>query len=283
MLRIEHYEGPRDFIAAVEGYLLEQEVTNSLLLGNALRQLHGVPTHPGEVYYAAAFAGETLVGAASQQQPFPVILSAGMAPDVAAAFARAFLADNQPVSGVIAARPQAEAFTAIWRDLTGQGVALQMGQGVYALYQVRYRGDAPGALRPAAAGDLPLLTRWIQGFHDEATPHDPAFDAEDVARRRLSDASVYLWEAGGEVVSMAAKARPTRTGITVNLVYTPPELRGRGYATACVAALSQALLDSGRTFCTLFTDLANPTANHIYQRIGYDYVCDFLHIRFEAG
>ncbi|MBN2471919.1 MAG: GNAT family N-acetyltransferase [Anaerolineae bacterium] len=281
-MNIIRYEGPGDFIAAVESCLLEQEVRNSLLLGNALRQLHGVPTHPGEVYYAAAFAGEALVGAASQQPPFPVILSAEMAPEVSAAFARALLADEQPVSGVIAPRPQAEAFTAIWRDLTGQAVAHQMGQGVYALREVRYHGSAPGALRPATAADLSLLTRWIQGFHDEATPHEPAFDAEDLARRRLRDASVYLWEAGGEIVSMAAKARPTRNGITVNLVYTPPELRGRGYATACVAALSQALLDSGRAFCTLFTDLANPTSNHIYQRIGYDYECDFLHIRFEA-
>ncbi len=283
MLRIEHYEGPGDFIAAAEGYLLEQEVRNSLLLGNALRQLHGVPTHPGEVYYAAAFEGETLVGVASQQPPFPVILSAEMVPEVVAAFARALLADEQPVSGVIGPRPQAEAFTALWRDLTGQGVALEMGQGVYALREVRYRGDAPGALRPVTPDDLPLLTRWIQAFHDEATPDDPPVDAADLARRRLSDASVYLWEAGGEVVSMAAKARPTRHGITVNLVYTPPELRGRGYATACVAALSQALLDSGRAFCTLFTDLANPTSNHIYQRIGYDYVCDFVNSRFGAG
>jgi len=57
-------------------------------------------------------------------------------------------------------------------------------------------------------------------------------------------------------------------------VYTPPEFRGRGYASALVAALSQAMLDAGYHFCTLFTDLANPTSNHIYQAIGYQPVCD---------
>lgn len=65
-------------------------------------------------------------------------------------------------------------------------------------------------------------------------------------------------------------------------VYTPPELRGRGYASACVAAVTQAQFDRGRRFCFLFTDLANPTPNEIYQAIGYEPVCDVDEYRFEA-
>lgn len=68
----------------------------------------------------------------------------------------------------------------------------------------------------------------------------------------------------------------------VNLVYTPPELRRRGYASACVAALSQLLLDAGWKFCCLFTDMSNPTSNHIYQQIGYTPVCDFNEYIFEV-
>ena len=49
---------------------------------------------------------------------------------------------------------------------------------------------------------------------------------------------------------------------------------------ATVAALSQLLLDSGRKFCFLFTDLSNPTSNHIYQAIGYRPVCDVDEYRF---
>jgi predicted GNAT family acetyltransferase len=63
-------------------------------------------------------------------------------------------------------------------------------------------------------------------------------------------------------------------------VYTPPALRKRGYASALTAALSQELLDSGRKFCFLFTDLANPTSNRIYQQIGYQAVCDVDEYRF---
>ena len=79
------------------------------------------------------------------------------------------------------------------------------------------------------------------------------------------------------------KTRPTRHGISVSLVYTPPELRGRGYATACVGELSRKLLGAGREFCALFADLANPISNHIYERIGYRPVCDYEEYRFEEA
>ena len=66
-------------------------------------------------------------------------------------------------------------------------------------------------------------------------------------------------------------------------MYTPPELRGRGYASACVAALSARELDEGRRFCFLYTDLSNPVSNAIYQRIGYTPVSDVVDYRFEAA
>jgi len=69
-------------------------------------------------------------------------------------------------------------------------------------------------------------------------------------------------------------------GISVGLVYTPIDRRGQGYASACVAELSQKMLDQGKAYCTLYTDLSNPVSNAIYQRIGYRPFADFLDIRF---
>jgi hypothetical protein len=69
----------------------------------------------------------------------------------------------------------------------------------------------------------------------------------------------------------------------VNFVYTPPEFRGRGYASNLVAHLSQELLDEGRKFCFLFTDLANPVSNSIYQKIGYRPVSDSERWEFDVA
>src|SRR5436189_143738 len=93
-------------------------------------------------------------------------------------------------------------------------------------------------------------------------------------REEDPDGGIVLWEDGGAVVSMAGFGGRTPSGTRIGPVYTPPDLRGRGYASALTAALTQRLLDGGLRFCFLFTDLANPTSNSIYQRIGYEPVSD---------
>ncbi len=92
----------------------------------------------------------------------------------------------------------------------------------------------------------------------------------------------YLWEDAGEVVALAGAAGPTPRGIRIGPVYTPPDRRGRGYASNLVAEVSRRQLAAGRSFCFLFTDLANPTSNHIYQTIGYEPVVDVDQYRFPA-
>ena len=90
----------------------------------------------------------------------------------------------------------------------------------------------------------------------------------DLTERRIQAGCLYLWH-DETPVSMARKAGTTRHGAAVSGVYTPPALRNRGYATACVASLSQRLLDEGHQFCALYADLSNPTSNSIYQKMGY--------------
>jgi predicted GNAT family acetyltransferase len=123
-----------------------------------------------------------------------------------------------------------------------------------------------------------LILEWIKAFNRDALDEEIEDErAERTFNRHVAstDATgIYVWEEAGEVVSIAAGTRPTPNGISIGLVYTPPEKRRKGYASACVAALSQRLLDSGYTFCSLYTDLANPTSNHIYQEIGYRPLCD---------
>ena len=136
-------------------------------------------------------------------------------------------------------------------------------------------------MRVATAADLDLIAAWMAAFEAEAVGDDIAERAREVAERRIAAGQVHVWD-DGEPRAMASWARPTPRGVSVNAVYTPPPFRGRGCATALVAALSRTLLAEGRAFCALFTDLANPTSNAIYARIGYRPLRDFAHYRFEA-
>lgn len=110
------------------------------------------------------------------------------------------------------------------------------------------------------------MSQRIHELRRVATPDRPS-------REPMEGGRLFIWDDDGPV-SMAAWTGKTPNGVRVNFVYTPPAFRGRGYATSCVGALSQRLLDQGNAYGCLYTDMANPTSNAIYRRLGYRPVCD---------
>ncbi|MFN8609751.1 MAG: GNAT family N-acetyltransferase [Vulcanimicrobiota bacterium] len=184
--------------------------------------------------------------------------------------------------GVVARADLASAWSEQWTKKRGCQAHLAVSQRIFRLNKVIRPGPTPGRLRLAGLEDLAILTEWIEGFDREALAHErsPRAQIESWAVRRARSGMTYFWEVEGRPVSMAALARPSRNAICVNLVYTPEADRGRGYASAVVAGVSQEGLDQGFEFCTLYTDLSNPTSNSIYAKLGYQPVCDSRHYQF---
>jgi predicted GNAT family acetyltransferase len=118
---------------------------------------------------------------------------------------------------------------------------------------------------------------WTRGFQIEIG--EPADDTELRVERGMAAGEIWLWD-DGEAMSMAVARKPTQGVVRIAGVYTPPGKRKRGYAEACVHALSNHMRDAGFR-CVLYTDLANPTSNSIYRRIGYRAVVEGLRYRFE--
>lgn len=180
---------------------------------------------------------------------------------------------------IVAPKSLAHAFAKVW--CPSESYKVEMEQGVFRLERVQPPArPAPGQLRQAQLSDLEQLMSWQEAFVRESLPHE--FQAGDdfraAAQAQIEAGRSFVWQHGNTLVSMAAKIRQTPHGTAISQVYTPPEQRGRGYASACVAALSQVILDEGKDFCCLFTDLSNPTSNHIYQQIGYVQVGEFAHL-----
>ena len=178
------------------------------------------------------------------------------------------------IPGVFGPSDVARRLAALWGEATGRGFDLVQRQRVYALSEVALPVPERGRLRLARVTDTALAAQWRTAFHMEIFGEADPEKMEEATRLRTEQEDIYLWE-DRQPVSIAMKTRPTRNGISVTLVYTPPELRRRGYATACVGELSRLLLDTGWKFCALFADLSNPTSNHIYRNIGYKPVCDY--------
>ncbi len=164
-------------------------------------------------------------------------------------------------------------FAQKWLALTGQSSKLKMRSRILQLEKVEKITQANGYLRLATQSDRRLLINWLSAFQTEALGSTPE-DIEIIIDRYLSQKSLYLWQ-DQMPVSMVGAQEATPNGGSLAPVYTPPQYRRKDYASTSVAAVSQMLLDRGCRYCFLFSDLANPTSNHIYKNLGYQPVCDW--------
>jgi uncharacterized protein len=262
------------FRAATTEFLARHEAHNNLLLGIAAgladRQVRAATAYMAMV--EDADGGPASV--ALMTPPWNLLLSWPFHDAAISLVADDLLAGDRQPPGVLGQSRLAERFARTWQERTGAEPRLMLAQRIYQLERVEPVAGVPGRLVRADDGHRSMVIDWLAGFDRDAgtTPPISADERAD-SFLRGPDRELYLWFDGGPV-SMAATAGPTPHGLRISAVYTPPELRRRGYASACVAALSQRVLDSGRRYCFLFTDLANPTSNHIYQQIGYQGVSD---------
>ncbi|MFF2654019.1 GNAT family N-acetyltransferase [Streptomyces sp. NPDC058045] len=195
------------------------------------------------------------------------------------------LAETHPeLPGLTAPDETATVFAGAWQRRTGAVPRPQTHERLYALADLAMpRPAPPGRARPAAPADHALLTRWFTEFAEaigEPLSRDPAPWAED----RIAQGRTLLWETpDGTPVSLAGCSPEIAGQVRVGPVYTPAGLRGRGYAGAVTAELSRRLTGTTARDILLFTDLANPTSNALYQRIGYRPLRDFTVYAFDPG
>jgi uncharacterized protein len=277
-VQVERIEDPGAFLDAAGPRLLADEARHNLILGLAATLRDHPAVYPEHRLWLVR-DGDELVGAALRTPPFNVVVAQ---PETDAALHALADAIGEELPGVVGAVPEAETFAAAWSAKTGSTPRRQMSTRIFALERVRPVSGVAGAMRTAVKEDRPLLVDWLRAFGEESLPEETRHEVESMVDHRLgaTDAGLVLWDDGGPV-SVAGYGGSTPNGIRVGPVYTPPELRGRGYASALVADLSALLLAEGRTFCFLYTDLANPTSNRIYERLGYERVCDSAAIAFD--
>jgi uncharacterized protein len=284
-MQVTRYDDANDFLRAAGAWLEQRESVNNLMLGLAARLAGGWRPVDAPAVMATAGGPSGPAAALLMTPPRAGILYAEgpRAQEPLDALVQSLRAAGQAVPGCLGPSPVAEAFARTWCRESGERPSLKMAQRIHELRQVRSPGAADGAPRLPRADDLDLLAEWWYAFGVEAMGEGERAAARESAERMIAAGQTLLWEDQGRPVSMASAVRPTRKGIAVGGVYTPSEHRRRGYASACVAKLSQRQLDAGREFCCLYTDLANPTSNHIYRTIGYAPVADSSYYRFDPA
>jgi predicted GNAT family acetyltransferase len=170
--------------------------------------------------------------------------------------------------GIIGPVAVCDAFKRAYFKLTNQEMSLLMNQRIYVNSKVNKVSNIDAILCHAQDEDKYKLQDWYYEFY-KVTGENIDFEiAIKKMNELISLGNVYVLKINNEIVSMAGSSRPFLNSITVGYVYTPPELRFKGYATKCVELLTEHLLKTYQ-FCTLYTDLSNPTSNNIYLKLGY--------------
>jgi GNAT superfamily N-acetyltransferase len=287
-VQVRTIDDPAEFLERARPFLLTDEARHNLMLGVVGRIVSDPSTYPSFRLWLVEDADGSIVGAASMTTPWPVALARPAHPDVVGALVAAARDDELPIPGVVGAVPEVHDFAARWAATTGERTVIHRSEGVYALDAVTPVAGASGRARPATEADRGVLEPWMEAFvaeaHlEESVKSDGGRELVDARLRALHAAGFWFWEDVGTPVSVAGYGGPTPNGIRIGPVYTPPPSRGRGYATALVAELSAWLLSEGRDFCFLNADLANPTSNAIYRRIGYRQVCESANVRFDPS
>lgn len=285
MIDIISHDNADDLISQTAAYLELNESEHSLPLG-MMYGLAGSPLRDDDdpPLLVSIRDRRRVVGMAIMTQGRKLVLSridAGIEDAVERLICH-LRTNDVSMPGVVGPSAEARAFSNGWAG-TANGISssLAMSMRVFEIREVAAVPLSEGELRPAGMDDHAVMTRWIAEF-SEAIGETADFEAAARgATRYIQAEQLYIWDYEGPV-SMAKTSHSTRNGININGVYTPAGHRNKGYATSCVWALTRELLSDRHSFCSLFTDLLNPTSNSIYTKIGYRPVGDALAFDFSS-
>jgi uncharacterized protein len=259
-------------------WLGQKEAENNLILGITSNILSKPFFDRQEHYFWVVEDEGRVVGTAFLTPPYKFTITE-MPVEALQALANEIRNTLPGIPGVCGPQESCKRFSHYWNLKTQKSPRLEMSMRIYRLDQLETASFNAGVMKNAGEDDISRLIEWTRQFNQETQLRDQ-MDEKTIVEGYVREQRLYIWE-DGEARAMAGYAGPTPNGLRVNMVYTPPEFRRQGYATSLVAALSQKILDSGKKFCFLYTDLFNPTSNGIYQKIGYQPVCDWSVYQFK--
>lgn len=282
-MKYTEYKSPGDFLQICRPVFESNESLYGLMLSLSIRLERNPLYYGSQPLMATIQSGSQMDLIALMTPPFKLQIAMlnTESSEPIEFLAKNLLEKGWSVPAVMAEEQVAREFGKIWNRIADTTSRDGMRQGIYELREVEFPEFPAGSFRVANESDFELAARWGKAFFiDCFGEKEPLEDMERITRDLIIEGNLYFWVAP-EPVSMAALTRSTVHGIFVSYVYTPSELRRRGYASAIVARISQLALDRGHEFCTLYTDLDNPTSNSIYQKVGYRHVAEIMDLHFE--
>lgn len=276
-MELEYYSEISSFYNAAKPFFLTYEAETEMMLSTCLAGLGGTPSKGNPPLLCLVREEGEIQLAAMMHPPYPLMLFGNER--ALPALIEWLIREDWGLSRVTAPKPLAAAFAQLWQDVTGHTHRVSKGMKLHRLQQFASFKPSEGKLRLATSQDIELVGSWLYEFSSESLSLMTLKEAVETVRNKISEKKVFMWDAG-RPVSMAGINRTTLNGVTLDMVYTPPEHRKKGFAKSCVAGLSQKFIQSGKAFCTIYTDETNASSHKIYREIGYEEIHQLSELAF---
>jgi hypothetical protein len=277
-LRVCQHADARAFLARAEAWLERAPMEHAMALQSA-RFARADASRIDKPYWATIEDAGDIVGCAFRTPPFRLGITA-LPAEAIPLLVESLAATYRTLGGVAGPEPAASLFTAAWIKLRGGSARVQARQRLLAHRLIVPAGEPPrGSLRLASDADHATARQWGTAFAAESglAALDGALCARLIRERKL-----YFWD-DGHPQCMLGVLRETRDAAAIGIIYTPPERRERGYASAAVAAFSRQLLDRGMAHSYFYIDPASIVADAISRKLGYATVQDTVDIDFSGA
>jgi predicted GNAT family acetyltransferase len=281
-VKIIKYESIQYFLENNQSYLLIKESFHNLILGLANNVLDQKAEVNELLLWGIQDKAGVLVACAVRIHVDRPLIVTEMSEEAVDLLIANLITKKIHLKGIVGEENTATYFKKQWTLKTKLNFKVYMHMGIYECSRVIFPKVNLGAIFVAQKIHAGLASEFITGFMRECMPKEYSEQhCENVLRRLLDNKNLYLYtNEFDEIVSMAANTRSTTNAATLSLVYTPEDLRGKGYASNTVALLTDKLIKNGKKFTNLYTDLSNPTSNSIYQKVGYVKIGQNIHFEF---
>jgi uncharacterized protein len=272
------HDSAEGFLATAGAFLKTSEAENSIVTIAAARMASGPTGDDAGAYLASVAQDGVVVAAALQGGAGGMLLTAAPAPALMLLAADMSARCRAPRS-MVGPLDACETFAREWAGRTGQEHSLRFHLRHYELHRPPPPPRTRGHMRVPAPHEHELLLAWQLAFIDEAHLAEDFPRAQRAFARRLEQGTIRVWDDDG-VVALAGYGDGGTDVARIAPVFTPPEYRRRSYASALVGGLSRELFEKGKRALFLTADVANPTSNGIYRRIGFVSAADHYHFDF---
>ncbi|MCE7743020.1 MAG: GNAT family N-acetyltransferase [Candidatus Heimdallarchaeota archaeon] len=274
---VSHYNNISEISKEVDKYLNQHSIINFEAIGILEKLRENSKEFEGVLECIVVSEAEKIQVVSCRIRPYNLLISNSQDIHAISALVQYFSQSRITIPGIYGPMAEVEHFTNLWKEISDEVFQTSDEFLQYSLSKKTLSTQLIGDISIAKIEYTELLKGWTEASIREIIPSSTVEFVKSCTQsflRLLEKNKVFILKVDNSLVSMAAISGQTKTMQAINDVYTPPEYRGKGYATELCIFLCEYILNDCDNIPILWVKATNLTAIHIYEKIGFEKVAE---------